>query len=293
MVVRPERFPRPLYPPDANTKGKTPSPNGPDAEAYKRAMWRGGRWPGPASNFDRTFSNAFSHGKSGNVSESGIAGFQRQTGLDDSGWIGQQTFEKICASRIPGGLPNAGQPLLDVQAQNLLAEAYTMFGGADPIPSKKTTREKALAGAIRHLGYKEYPPGTNNTKFGEWYGVNYQPWCAIFATYCFEIEAGGSPSFQRGVKYAYVPYMVQDARAKRNGLSIPNSPLPGDIVAFDWGRDGTYDHVGIFEKWAGSSPSSFTAIEGNTSTSSNSNGGSVMRRSRDTRNQATVFIRVA
>ena len=294
-VLPPEMFPRPLYPPDANTKGKVPSPDGPDVEAYKRGMWRGGRWPGPAGSFDRKFSNAFSHGRSGNVGESGIAGFQRQEGLDDTGWFGVNTFDFLRTALIPLGLPNSGQPLLDVTAQNLIAEAYTMFGGADPEPppAAKTTREKALAGAIKHLGYKENPPGTNNTFFGRWYGVNFQPWCAIFATYCFEIEAGGSRSFVRGSNYAYVPYIVRDARAKKNGLAIPNAPLPGDLVCYDWRRDGTYDHVGIFEKWQGTSPAAFTAIEGNTSIGNDSNGGEVMRRNRDSRNQTTVFVRVA
>jgi hypothetical protein len=294
-VIPDDMYPRPLYPPDA-APGKTPSVNGPDVEAYKRALWRGGRWPGPATGFDRAFSNGFSHGSGGNVVNTGIAGFQRQMGIDPTGWVGPATFQAFTAARIPDGLPNAGQPLLDANAQNLLAEAYTKFGGADPGPAPpkpKSTREKALDGAIKYLGYKESPAGTNHTMFGQWYGVDYQPWCAIFATYCFVIEAGGSPSFARGSKYAYVPYIVSDARNKRNGLSVPNSPLPGDLVCYDWGRDGTYDHVGIFEKFSGTSPSSFTAIEGNTSQGNDSNGGEVMRRNRDTRNQDTVFVRVA
>jgi hypothetical protein len=113
-------FIRPLYPPDSTKKGKTPSEDGDDILAIKRAVWRGGRWPGPASGFDKAFSNGFSHGRSGNVSESGLAGLQRQNGIDDSGWMGEKTYNLIRSARIPASLPNAGQPLLDQTAIDLL-----------------------------------------------------------------------------------------------------------------------------------------------------------------------------
>jgi hypothetical protein len=285
-------FPRSLYPPDAASKGKTPSSNGPDVEAYKRVVSRAGRWPW--QKFDEAYSNGFAHGTSGNVPETGVAGVQRQGKLDDTGWIGEKTFNLLRSIRIPDGLPHAGEMAMDATAQNLIAEAWTIFGGkATEAPTKDTVRERALEGAKSWLGYSESPPESNHTTFGQWYGVDYQPWCAIFATYCYEVEAGGSPSFARGSLYAYVPYIVSDARAKKNGLSVPSSPMPGDLVCYDWGRDGTFDHVGIFEQWAGSSPSEFYAVEGNTSTSNNSNGGEVMERLRDTRSQDTVFVRVA
>jgi hypothetical protein len=295
-------FPRPLYPADAVSEGKTPSANGPDVEAYKRTCWRAGRWPGPASNFDRAFSNAFSHGKpgSGNVVDSGIAGVQRQQKIEATGWIGQQTFNTLRSIRVPDG-PHQGEMAMDANAANLIAQAWQLYGGkepeppSEPVPPGKTTRQRALEAAISYLGYKENPAGSNNTKFGEWYdGANYQPWCATFVTYCFEVEAGGSPSFDKTqARYAYVPYVVSDGRNNRFGLSIPSSVMPGDLVTYNWdgGPDGTYDHIGIFEAWTGGS--SFTAIEGNTSVSNNSNGGEVMRRQRSATAQTTTFIRVA
>ncbi|HEX3454194.1 MAG TPA: CHAP domain-containing protein [Gaiellaceae bacterium] len=287
-------FPRPLYPPDA-APGKQPSINGPDVEAYKRTVWRAGRWPGPASNFDRAYSNGFAHGKSGNVVETGIAGVQRQQSIDDTGWIGKNTFNTLRSIRVPSG-PHEGEMAMDANAANLIAQAWELYGGSEPPPpssSSTTTRQKALRAAISYLGYKESPAGSNHTKFGSWYGVDYQPWCAIFCTYCFELEAGGSPSFVKGQNYAYVPYVVSDARAGRNGLNTTSSPIPGDLVCFDWGFDGTYDHIGIFEAWAEGSGSTFTAIEGNTSIDNNSNGGEVMRRTRRVPDQATTFVRVA
>jgi len=283
-------FPRPLYPPDAKAKGKTPSVNGPDVEAYKRCVWRLGRWPGPATNFDRAYSNAFSHGKSGNVGETGVAGVQRQAKIQDSGWIGEPTFNFFRSVLIPEGLPNAGAPAIDARAQSLFVDAWEMFGGKEPSPTPpQSLRSKALAQAVTQLGIKESPPNSNTTKYTTWYGL-VGPWCAMFVTWCYE-TVGDSPSFVKGKNYAYVPYIVSDARGGRNGLILTDAPVGGDLVCYDWQRDGTFDHVGLFEKWTGGG--GFTAIEGNTSTSNNSDGGEVMRRSRNTNSQSTVFVRVA
>ena len=283
-------FPRAVYPPDAAAKGKTPSTPGPDIEAYKRTVSRAGRWQW--QKFDEKFSNQFAHGKGGDVGDTGVAGVQRQMGIDDTGWIGKATFDMLRSIKVPAGRPHSGEYAMDVTAQNLLAEAWTMFGGKEtPPPITATIREKALAGAITHIGVKENPRGSNHTKFGAWYGVDYQPWCAIFVTYCYEIEAGGSPSFERGSQYAYVPYIVRDAHNNRNGLSVTKDPMPGDLCCFDWDRDVTFDHVGFFEKWIEKGVS-FQGVEGNTGASDYSNGGQVMRTTRQLRGIDTVFVRV-
>jgi hypothetical protein len=107
-----------LYPPDAKSHGKTPSTEGDDVRAIKRAVSRGGRWPW--GTFDGLFSNGFSHGTSGNVVESGMAGLQRQNGIEPTGWMGEMTYNLIRSARIPQGLPNAGEPLLDQVAVDML-----------------------------------------------------------------------------------------------------------------------------------------------------------------------------
>lgn len=296
-------FPRPLYPPDAANHDKTPSSDGPDVEAYKRVAWRAGRWQGPAVNFDRAFSNNFSHGKkSGTVGVSGIAGLQRQMSIDPTGWVGKATFDMMRRIRVPEG-PHFGEPCMDANAANLIAQAYAMYQGVeppapDPSPPTRSTRQRALAAAIGYLGDKESPPDSNRTKYGKWYGQDGQPWCAMFVSYVYEVDAGGSPSFEKGRNYAYCPYVLSDARNNRNGLSVTNAPVAGDLVLYDWDgpagtSGGTFDHIGLFEEWVAYNATTFLAIEGNTSTSSNSNGGEVQRRTRDTRHQATVFVRVA
>jgi CHAP domain/Putative peptidoglycan binding domain len=277
-------FPRPLYPPD-NTQNPSPV-DGSDVEAYKRTISRLGRWKW--QTFDQAFSNAFSHGKSGNVGESGIEGFQRQMNIQPTGNVGQETFNALRSAKIPEGLPSSGEYGMDARSVELINAAFKRFGGQEPKPDGSTKGQARLKKAQAELGYKE--SGNNSNKYGQWYGANYQPWCAMFVTWCDLYGAMPSPStFARGSHYAYCPYIVNDARLGKRGLSIVSTPKPGDLVLYDWSRDGEYDHIGIFE--SGNS-SQWQAIEGNTSTSNNSNGGQVMRRSRSSSGINRVFVRV-
>jgi CHAP domain len=281
-------FPRALYPPDA-APGHTPSTDGPDVEGLKRTLGRIGAWDWNPAGYDRAYSNGFAHGKSDVYG--GIAAIQLWAKIAPAtGWVGQSTFNFLRSVRVPEGRTNAGQMAMDANAANLISEAYAQFHPA-PAP-KQTVREKALDGAIKWLGTTESPAGSNHTGFGVWYGVDYQPWCAIFATYCFEVEAGGSPTFAKGSRYAYVPYIVSDARNGRNGLTATTGPVPGDLVCYDWQGDGTFDHVGLFEQWTAHSQGAFTAVEGNTAVGNDSNGGQVMRRDRNIRSASIVFCRV-
>ncbi|HSV08530.1 MAG TPA: CHAP domain-containing protein [Candidatus Binatus sp.] len=286
-------FPRSLYPPDASEYGKKPSVDGPDVVAYKRALCRGGRWGDwDPDAWDDSYSNGFAHGKSGNVKDSGLAGFQRQQHLDATGWLGKKTFDNLRYALISD--PDAqhyGDPLFDSVCVDLLEEAYEMFEGHEPSDGGGTLREAALGRAIGEIGNAESPSGSNNQKYGSWYGMNGVPWCAIFCTWAYENE-GDSPAFVKGSRYSYVPYIVADAYAGRYGLSVTDDPIPGDLVCYDWAWDTIYDHVGMFEAWQPGSGTSFTAVEGNTSTSNNSNGGQVMRRTRNRGAQGTVFVRV-
>jgi len=282
-------FPRPLYPPNVKG-GYTPSANGIDVKAYKRALGRGGRWPWNPSSYDLAYSNNFAHGKAGgNVGDSGIAGFQRQMGIEASGNLGNKTFDALRRALIPKGLPNAGQPLFDATALNMIGEAWQQFQGqpTPPPPSGPTLRQKALKAAQGQLGVKESPANSNQCKFTSWYGM-VGPWCAMFCTWAFETQCN-SPSFVKGSRYAYVPYIVSDARSGRYGLTVTNSPIPGDLVCYDWERDGTSDHIGIFADWIDRRRGTFRAVEGNTSPANNSNGGQVMLRDRD-RSLVRAFV---
>jgi hypothetical protein len=279
---------RPLYPPDAAERGKKPSGEGPDCEGIRRGLSRLGRapWEWATGKNKRQWTNTLAHGEPpGNVGESGCEGFQRQMDIDATGWWGTASHNAIQYALIPEELPHGGEHALDGRARELLREAVDQFKGSDG-----TVRASALAEARTWLGYSESPPGTNANTFGVWYGMNYEPWCAMFVTYCYEV-AGPSPTFVQGSRYAYCPYVLQDANARRNGLSNTIEPIAGDLVLYDWAGDGVVDHIGLFERWTGIN--TFEAIEGNTSTSNQSNGGQVMRRKRDTGDAKVYFVTVA
>lgn len=288
-MVAVKGFPRPLYPPDAKDNGKVPSVDGPDVEAYKRTVSRAGRWVWQA--FDQQYSNAFAHGKSGNVKDTGVAGVQRQQNITpDSGWIGNSTFNTLRSIRVPEGFPHAGEMAMDARSVELINAAWDEFGGKEPPQeSDRTSAQYRLQKAQSQIGVKESPPNSNETKYTDWYGM-IGPWCAMFITWCDQTGERPTKSFVRGSRYSYVPYIINDARLGKYGLSITSSPKPGDMVCYDWSRDGEYDHVGVFENWV--SGRVFEAVEGNTSLSNQSNGGEVMRRQRDAAAQGTIFVRV-
>jgi len=292
-MVKVKGFPRPLYPPDASAQGKTASVDGPDVVAYKRTVSRAGRWPW--QTFDEAYSNGFAHGTSGNVAETGVAGVQRQQHLDATGWIGEKTFNTLRSIRVPAGRPHAGEMAMDATAARLIDQAFDLFKGHDPPPVQSSpVRLAALERAKAELGVFESPAGSNRTKYGAWYGMDGNPWCAMFVTWCYsfgadDVDRTAGP-FVRGSRYAYCPYVVADARANRYGLTTTDDPIPGDLVVYDWEGDTVYDHIGLFERWAGGS--TFDAIEGNTSTDNQSNGGKVMRRRRSRSSGYPVFVRV-
>lgn len=150
--------------------------------------------------------------------------------------------------------------------------------------AKRVTRERLrrkharmLALAARSIGYVE--GADNHTNVGVWYGLDHQPWCAMFQSWL---------AWRSGLRfhYAYCPYVVRDARAKAFGLSI-TSAKRGALVLFDWQGDGVADHIGIVT--AVNADGTVDTIEGNTSPADFSNGGMVMRRTRP-RSQIQAFV---
>ena len=122
-------------------------------------------------------------------------------------------------------------------------------------------RLKALAEMKKLIGTTEHPPRSNKTTCGRVYGVQ-DEWCAMAVTMAY-VKAG-STGFARGSRWAFVPFVVQAARAGQYGLTVTTDPKPGDLVCYD--LDGTNfaghkNHIGMFEKATG--PNTFQTIEGN------------------------------
>ena len=96
------------------------------------------------------------------------------------------------------------------------------------------------------LGYLE---GANNdTKYGKWFGINNNPWCAMFVSWCFHKanlsslvaaqSKKGFASCDLGLKWF----------AKKNQLVPIGQAQAGDIAFFQFDADSQPDHVGIIIK---------------------------------------------
>lgn len=133
--------------------------------------------------------------------------------------------------------------------------------------------------AVSQIGVKENPSGSNKVKYNTDYygravsGSSY-PWCCAFVWWIFK-ECGASILFYGGKKTAYCPTV--ESYYKKQGQWYKEGKV-GDLVLFDFYGKGVACHIGIVEKV--NADGTYTCIEGNTSTTSNDNGGAVMRRVR-------------
>lgn len=134
--------------------------------------------------------------------------------------------------------------------------------------------------AKAEIGYKE--AGNNDNKYGKWYGLNNQPWCAMFVSWVFNKAELGKKITAQGEK----GFSSCDAGLKwfinKNKMIPIGQAQAGDIVFFQFDDDAEPDHVGIV-KWNNTTLKYLQIIEGNTSSGtkgSQSNGDGVYLRKR-------------
>lgn len=97
--------------------------------------------------------------------------------------------------------------------------------------------------------------------YWRWYGFEeYQPWCACFVSWCADqcgyIDAGVIP------KFSLCSAGVEWFQARGQFMDSSYTPGAGDLIFFDWGTDGSIDHVGIVVNVA---DGFINTIEGNSS----------------------------
>lgn len=142
------------------------------------------------------------------------------------------------------------------------------------------TAEQIIAKAYSYIGIKENPSGSNNVIFNNhYYGKPVSgkyPWCCVFVWDVFRM-CGASAIFYDGKKTAYCPTLYDWAKKKKQLVGKKNGKS-GDVVFFDWNANGKPDHVGFI--YCQNKDGTYTTIEGNTSVTSNDNGGAVMKRTR-------------
>lgn len=121
--------------------------------------------------------------------------------------------------------------------------------------------EKFVNVAMDELGYTE--TGNNNTKYGEWYGMNYEPWCAMFVSWCAD-KAGILEELVP--KHSYTPSGVSwfENKNKYENRGNGYNPRAGDVVYFYSSSKGRVGHVGIVVAYDLQNDTLYT-IEGNSS----------------------------
>ena len=137
-----------------------------------------------------------------------------------------------------------------------------------------TGRDVALLAATQ-VGISESPPNSNNVRYNTWYygrevsGGSY-PWCMVFVQWVFAQLGVALP--QRTASCGALMRAAQ-----MSGQWVTEDYRPGDVVIYDFPGGAATDHCGIVESVAGSG---VVAIEGNTGSGSDADGGQVQRRSR-------------
>lgn len=145
----------------------------------------------------------------------------------------------------------------------------------------KVYASKIVNKAASYIGTKENPANSNNVIFNtDYYGHTVAgtayPWCCTFVWDIFRM-CKASELFCDGEHTAYCPYV--ESWGKREHLTVDvDRGKAGDLVLFDFNHKGIAGHIGIIE--TRNADGTYTVIEGNTSLTSNDNGGSVMRRTR-------------
>jgi len=124
-----------------------------------------------------------------------------------------------------------------------------------------TTAQTVIALAKKEVGFKE---GANNqSKYGAWYGLDHQPWCAMFVSWVFD-QAKCLPLIAQ-TKKGFAGCEVFEEWARLKGMVLPVGMVqPGDILLFDFAHAGKSVHTGIA---IGYDPNThlINTVEGNTS----------------------------
>ena len=137
------------------------------------------------------------------------------------------------------------------------------------------TVSELLEIARRQIGVKECPPNSNNVRYNTWYygrevSGNAYPWCAVFAAWVFDQARVKLP-----IRTASCGALMRAAQSA--GQWVTGDYRPGDVVIYDFPGGAKTDHCGIVESVDGTY---ISAIEGNTSSASDADGGAVERRAR-------------
>lgn len=133
--------------------------------------------------------------------------------------------------------------------------------------------DKGLDSKTANAGSRNY------TKYGQWYGLNGQPWCAIFVSWCFDRLTGSKAGAQEMLCGFLWASCTQMYNAFKKAGRVFAAPAVGDIIVYnEKAGSPKMVHTGIV---TGVSGGRVYTVEGNTSAMSGviANGGGVAAKS--------------
>ena len=166
---------------------------------------------------------------------------------------------KITGKVVSGDFNGSGGE--DVAAfydyENSQTRIHVFLANTNTNSGESASRQALLNVAKSQIGYAA--GSYKYTKYGEWYGLPYDEWCAMFVSWC---------SNQAGIGTNIIPNHASCLAGvnwfKNNGIWKSRAsgyiPKQGDLIYYDYGNNGTIDHVGIVESV---SNGTITSIEGN------------------------------
>lgn len=152
------------------------------------------------------------------------------------------------------------------------------------------TAQKAINAALKEVGYLEKKSNlqldsktanagsANYTKYGKWYGLNPDLWCAMFLCWVFDTAYGSNDA----KKLLCGKFSAACEEIRQNFVSqnqyFTSNPQTGDIIFFKGSRHAGANHIGLV---VDASNGRVCTVEGNTSGGSTviDNGGGVAKKS--------------
>lgn len=176
------------------------------------------------------------------------------------------TPEQVTLAANPGNTPTTSEEQAaakELSASDAAIERLVNEDIIEEVPvsqqeflaATKNFRQRALQQALKQVGYKEQPNGSNCNKFSRYFGKGCQPWCADFVSWAFDSTGNHNARVDWGNPSAVASIL---AWAKRTHHLV-KTPQPGDIFLIN--RNGV-SHTGLVRSVG---RGTFTTVEGNAS----------------------------
>jgi uncharacterized protein (TIGR02594 family) len=180
--------------------------------------------------------------------------FQAQLAQQQAVLLTSQGGTAASTGAASSAMGQFGLPVLTV------ADQYRMMGL--PVPTAglpggfglgSGVGQKMVALAQQEIGVGETSGNNESPRIREYRSATAGaqdtpgPWCAYFVSWL--AKNAGAPIGAGGNGTGYVPTLEAWGKQENRFVEFgKGAPSAGDIVIFDWGRDGVADHTGIVER---------------------------------------------